>query len=404
MTTLPALLHHRRTHILALLLAFFALCASASARSHARSLPGTPVPSRFVGVNAGGPLLDGSVDAAAQFNQMVGSGVESVRVVFNWAQAQPYASPSHVPPDQQGNYVNVGGVPTDFRATDQVVALAAEHGLAVLPIVLYAPSWDATSNPGSFAAPPARTGPYANYLTALIDRYGPHGSFWSTQHPRVAVRMWQIWNEENLRLYWTQPFARSYVALVRAAHDAIKRADGGAKVVLGAITNIAWRDIGKIYKIPGARRLFDMIAINGFTTTPSRVLEFLHLVRRAVNHLGDRRKPLLATEIGWPSSLGKSTLRRHWDTTEAGQARNIGAVLPMLAAQRRSLGLAGFYLYTWMAEEVRGAADDFAFAGLVRYQPNGATTNKPALAAFKRAALKIEGCRRKGSTATRCIK
>ena len=43
--------------------------------------------------------------------------------------------------------------------------------------------------------------------------------------------MWQIWNEENLTYYWHQPFASSYISLLRAAHNAIKRADPGAKVM-----------------------------------------------------------------------------------------------------------------------------------------------------------------------------
>ncbi len=145
--------------------------ASAAARSPKRAaLAGTPVPLRFVGINASGPLLGANVNLGQQLDQMVASGVETVRVVFDWAAAQPYASLSDVPADQQNDFVDVGGIPTDFATTDEMVGLAAQRGLTVLPTVLYAPSWDQGMNPGGRAAPPARTGPYANYVTALIDR------------------------------------------------------------------------------------------------------------------------------------------------------------------------------------------------------------------------------------------
>jgi hypothetical protein len=375
------------------------LSAPAEARTHKNRVNG-----RFVGVNAGGPVLTPGVNLGQQMSQMVASGVQTVRVQFDWSQAQPYASESEVPVGQKGAFVNVKGVPTDFSATDEVVGLAAQHGLTVLPIVLNAPAWDQGRNPSGGAPPPARSAPYATYLTALIGRYGPRGSFWRTHRPKLAVRMWQIWNEPNLTVYWPQPFASSYVRLLRAAHAAIKRADRGAQVVLGAITNVAWKDLARIYAVRGARRLFDVVAVNGFTSTPANVIEFLRLVRRAMNRAGDRHKPLLYTEMSWPASLGKSLEHFDWDTTEAGQARKIAAVVPMLAAHRQALGLRAFYYYTWMDAGTPGAFSDFDFAGLSSLQPNGAVVDKPGLAAFKRAALKIEGCRAKGAVATRCLK
>jgi hypothetical protein len=380
-------------------------CASAAARPAKRHGPaGMPVPAGFVGMNAGGPLLDPTVNLAQQFDRMVASGIESVRVVFDWSTAQPYPNDQEVPAGQQSRFVDIAGVPTDFSATDQIVALAAQRGLSVLPIVVYAPPWDSGHNPSGGFPPPARTAPYANYLTALIDRYGPHGNFWTAHHPRLAIRAWQIWNEPNITAYWPRPFAPGYVPLLRAAHDAIKRADGGASVVLGALTNLAWQAVGQIVKIRGSSRLFDVVSVNGFTSTPTRVVLFLHLMRRAMNRIGLRTKPLIDTELSWPTSLGVTPRRFDWDTTPAGQARDIAAVLPDLAAARKSLGLSGFYYYTWMDAEAPGDTYDFDFAGLTRVYPGGRVVPKPGLAAFMREALKIEGCRAKGPTATRCLR
>jgi hypothetical protein len=382
-----------------------ALPTAAAARHRAKKTTTPPVPSTFVGVNAGGPLFNPDVNLDQQLSTMVANGVQSIRVVFNWAEAQPYANDSQVPGGIQGsNFTDINGVPTSFADTDKIVAAASAHGLAVLPTVLYAPAWDLGGNYTGGLAPPARNGPYADYLTALIGRYGPHGTFWQTHQPKRPIRAWQIWNEPNIPAYWPPPFASSYVGLLRAAHAAIKSADPGAQVVLGAITNAAWTYLGQIYQIPGARKLFDVVAVNGFTSTPANVIEFLQRVRRAVNRLGDRTKPLLATELSWPSAVGQPVPHKDWDTTERGQARNIAALLPLLAAHRRGLRLAGFDYYTWVTQDAQPGRDDFNFAGLLNYQDGGQITAKPALAAYRKAALKLERCRRKGLLATTCVK
>jgi hypothetical protein len=363
------------------------------------------VPPGFVGVNVGGPMDAPArgVNLAQQFDLMVRSGVESIRVVFSWASAQPYASWSRVPAGQAGQFVDAGGVPTSFVITDQTVLMAAERGLRVLPTIIYAPSWDARVRP-AWLPVPRSPGPYAAYLTALIGRYGPRGSFWA-EHPnlpREPIRAWQIWNEPNLTHYWPQPFARSYVGLLRASHAAIKRADPQAQVVLGALTNAAWVYLGQIAKVPGARGLFDVVAVDGYTSTPRRVIQLLTLVRQEMAGIGERRTPLLASEVSFPSAVGKSPQHFDWNTTEAGQARDVARLLPLLAADRTRLNLIGFDYYTWMGAEYPGAPA-FNFAGLLRWQNNGTVSPKPALSAFTRAALALEGCRRIGPLAGSCL-
>lgn len=405
---------------IALALAFVTLGAAASAgartgktRAHAAARSSNknaqaaalPVPSGFVGVDIDGPMLDppSGLDLSNQFGDMVTSGVESVRIAFNWAFAQPYQSWSDVPASQRSQFTNVNGMPIDFSQTDQEVGLAAQRGLSVLPTVLYAPPWDGVSNPAGVEFP-ARPGPYAAYLTALIHRYGPHGSFWSANPhiPRQPIRMWQVWNEEQLAYYWHQPFVKGYVALLRASHTAIKRADPGAKVVLGSLTNTAWKTLGQIYK-GGARNLFDVVSVNAFTRTPAKVVLYLRLTRRAMGRFKDSKKPMIATELSWTSAKGSTKTVYTWDTTPAGQARNIGALLPMLGADRTQLGLLGFYYYTWIGLEEHGAPD-FSFAGLEGLSSSGSVFSKPALGAFRHAALALEKCKVKGSTATRCSK
>ena len=363
------------------------------------------VPQGFVGVMADGPVFDPTVDLASQFDTMVASGVESVRVVFDWNTAQPYPSWSDVPSSQTDAFTQTqSGVPTDFGPTDQIVTLAAQRGLSVLPVVMNSPYWDAVST--GTKDQPQDDGPYADYLTALVQRYGPNGTFWS-DNPDLTpdpIRQWQIWNEPDLTYWWSsQPWQPSYVALLKAAHDAIKAADPGAKVVLAGLPNKSWLELGSLYKIRGARSLFDVVAVHAYTARPAGVITILGNVRTVMDRYGDRTKPILATEMGWPSSLGQ-TNQRSFDvaTTQAGQATKLGQVLPLLAGARTRLGLAGFDLYTWMGDEYPGA-DTFDFSGLFGFNPNDDSVFvKPAYATFRHAALAMEACAVKGPVATQC--
>jgi len=368
-----------------------------------------PVPQGFVGVDVDGPLdtpntTPNTLDFGNQVQSMVANGVESIRVAFNWAFAQPYASFSQVPVADRDEFsTNIDGRPTDFSATDEIVGAAASRHVTVLPTILYAPPWDAKNNPNGIDTP-ARAAPYAQYAAALVARYGPRGSFWRQNPtiPKLPIRMWQIWNEPDLSYYWQQPFAKSYVSLLRRAHSAIKHADPGAQVVLASLTNLAWVSLGQIYKIGGASKLFDIAAVNGFTKTPADVILYMQLMRNAMDHFKAGHKPLIATELSWPSAQGKTPQHYDFNTTEAGQARNIATLLPLIGKDRVELGLAAFYYYTWIGAETPGAPA-FSFAGLLRDQ-NGQVTAKPALVAYRKGALALEHCKRKGSVATSCVK
>lgn len=381
-----------------------ATTAGAAGR-HRASATTRPVPQGFVGVNVDGPMFgpDTSVNFASQLQTMVSNGVQSIRVAFSWAAAQPYRTDADVPADQTSQFTDIGGVPTRFTSTDMVVGDAAKDRLAVLPTVLYAPQWDAVMNTSGVGYPRSYA-PYAAYLTALIGRYGPQGSFWR-EHPglpKMPIRSWQIWNEPNLSYYWKQPFASSYVALLKVAHHAVKRADPGAQVVLGALTNTAWKSLGQVYRVPGARGLFDVVSVNGFTKIPANVILFMHFVRRAMRRFGDRAKPLLATEISWPSAKGQTNANLDFITTRAGQARDLAALLPLIRLQRAALHLIGFYWYTWMGQEDPDTGP-FNYSGLMAFH-DGKVTAKPALSAFRAGALALEGCKRKGAVATSCIR
>jgi hypothetical protein len=341
--------------------------------------------------------------------------VESLRVVFSWSAAQPYPIWSAVPRSLAGQFdLTVGGVPTDFSATDRIVGLAASRGLTVLPVPMYAPPWDLETNPPrwdlnpiDWPIQPHDNGPFARYLAALVARYGPQGSFWlqNPQIHRMPIRQWQVWNEPNLGYFWSsEPFADTYVMLLQAAHDAIKAVDPGAQVVLAGLANDSWNALDTIYQVRGAQRLFDAVAIHPYTAQAAGVLKILKLVRGVMGHYGDRRKPVLITELGWPSSLGRVRQTFGLATTPKGQAQRLGDVIPMLAAARVQLGIAGFDVYTWLGDEAPGSTA-FNYSGLFAFTPGTDSIRaKPAYASFRRAALGAESCRLKAGIASRCAR
>jgi hypothetical protein len=362
------------------------------------------VPAGFVGVVGDGPLLhDPSVDLSNQFDRMVNNGTQSLRIMFNWNQAQQYASFDDVPVDQRANYRDENGVPTDYTFTDQIVSAAAQRHLALLPDVQVAPRW-AARHPGQFASPPSDPEQYAAFMGALVRRYGPGGSFW-TEHPEYIaqpIRYWQIWNEPSFNTFWSdQPFAQDYVALVHSSRIAVKSVDPGAKIVLAGLPNKSWNSLEKIYKA-GGRKEFDIAAFHPFTAKVDGVKTILQKDRKVMAKYKDSKKTLWVTELSWTSAKGKTSVTYGNEQDEKGQAKNLAAAYNMLARNRGAMHIGRAYWYTWMTGDQKRDYP-FDYAGLFRIR-NGKQTAKPALKAYKQTALALQRCRAKKGRADRCAR
>jgi hypothetical protein len=92
-------------------------------------------------------------------------------------------------------------------------------------------------------------------------------------------------------------------------------------------------------------------------------------------------------------------LRFGYETTEAGQATRLAALIPQIAGVRRQLGIDRFYWETWVSRD-RGP-NPVAYGGLRQVLPSGVLRDKPALASFRRVVRELEGCA-KGADAARC--
>ena len=191
------------------------------------------------------------------------------------------------------------------------------------------------------------------------------------------------------------------MALVKAAHIAIKRADPGAKVVLAGMPNDAWDYLQKIYNVPHAGRYFEVVAAHPYTVIPSNVILFLQKMRAVMKRNGDAGKPIVITEMGWNSSIGHRPSDDFCcQSTAARQAAKVKAVLPLLAQNRAALKLQAFYYYTWASQGTNGGPSA-GWAGI--FQINGSKlVPKPVYAQFKAGVLAIEHCRRIGKLAGQC--
>ena len=357
-----------------LIAALALLAAAAPAAAAARR-----VPAGWLGVVADGPL--GAADGG-EWDRMVSSGVESVRTAVRWYELQPSS-----------------GETTDSSALDATVAAAAQRGLAVLPVVQSTPGW-AARRPGDTASPPRDPATFGRFLAALVARYGPQGSLWAERPelPRVPIRDWQVWNEPNITRYWSQqPFAKSYVRLLRAAHAALHAADPGATVVLAGLPNESWKALRSIYKA-GGRGHFDAVALHPYTRKPSDVLRLIRYARRVMRKRGDGSTPVWVTELSWPAAKGKVPRPAGFEVSEKGQARRLRTALRLLSAARRRQRIARVFWYTWLSTEAGPSA--FDWSGLRRLR-EGAAVDAPALAAFRRSARRLEGCA-KTTDARRC--
>lgn len=365
------------------------------AKKAAAPAPASPAAgSEFLGVSAGAPLLAPGFALGPELRLMAASGVQSLRAPFYWRIAQPYRTQAEVPPALRARFIPIHGVPTSFAPSDGIVEAAARAKISVLPVVLGAPGW-AARHPRLPNSPPAGTASYAAFARALVERYGPRGSFWTAhpQVPRVPIRTWQVWNEPNHSFYWSdQPFQVDYVRLLRAAHDAIHAADPGARVLTAGFAERSWETMASLYRA-GARGAFDVAAIHPYTFEVANVVKIAHLVRAALVKAGDAKRPLMITELSWSSGVGHVKRTFGFDTTEADQAVRLRRAISALTRQRRALGIERMYWESWMTYD-RDANNPFDFSGLREERPGGGPRDKAALGAYRQVALRIEGCLR----------
>jgi hypothetical protein len=377
-----------------------ALALSSFAASGARAE--RKVPQGYIGTVADGVLTDDPQRFFGQIDTMVGAGVESARIVFDWRDAQPYRRRADVPPEQAMFFRSESGVPTDWRSIDAYVEAAARRGMTVLPVMMYAPRW-AAKYPGSDPSPPSNFAAYAKFVAAAAKRYGRSGSFWVERPdvPKIPIVRWQLWNEPHFKEFWSdQPWVKAYARLLRLTSKVVKQAVPDAKIVAAGMANKSWTYLSMLYA-QKTKGFFDYAAIHPFTNSVDGVVQILEHAREVMARYRDRKRPMIVSELSWTSAKGKAAYTYGNERTEAGQAKALAQGFNRMAKERRRLRIQGVYWYTWMTPDAHELIP-FDYAGVVRLEKDGSVTQKPAFGAYRSTALALEGCAQKGSTARTC--
>jgi hypothetical protein len=341
------------------------------------------VPAAFSGVQLdGGAETDPAAVVDAQMALMARSGVESTRLVFSWRDIQP---------SENGPY--------DFAVTDALVGTAARHGIVVLPVMLYAPTW-ARAFPRDGGSPPL-TKPYQAFLRATIARYGTGGSFWRQNPavPRRTIRYWQVWNEPHFEGFWDAPagsrysYPRGYARLLNASNKTIHRADRSARTVTAGLFGAAWTRLGELYRSGGVRKNFDVAAVHVYSDRPGNVLETVRRTNATMRRYKDPGNRVWVTETAYPASRGQARpIRGQKQDTPRSMASKLYDTYVLLARNRKKQKLDRVYWYTWASSYQQTQPSNFDFAGLLRRSGPFSYVPQPALDSFRRVSQRLQGC------------
>jgi polysaccharide biosynthesis protein PslG len=252
----------------------------------------------------------------------------------------------------------------DWRATDALMAAAAENELDVLAILGYSARW---ASRGQVHDPPRNPADYAAFARAVVERYGEGGSFWRGADEVRPLKAVELWNEPWGHFFWRpEPDPAAYARLARPAAEAVRSAGAGVDVLMSA-------DLRQVRADGAVRPWFAALLaadprlpelVDGWSVHPypeprdqgpgagpagspyafARVEQIRALARRR-----GAMRPIWITEIGWSTSSGPGGV------SEARQAAYLGAALDRALGPWRGF-VARVFVYGY--DRDNGARDD----------------------------------------------
>src|SRR5438874_267031 len=192
--------------------------------------------------------------------------------------------------------------------------MGIRSGLAVALCVSVALIGTASAN----AANPTTVSAFGNFATAAARRYGPTGSFWAgcgcAPHP---IKVWEVWNEENIAPFWNPPNPGQYGALLAVVRAKLRAVDPGARILMGGLAYPSSLSATKMdanaflqQTIAAAgTNSFDAVAVHVYASDANRAVNTL--VAGTVNTLktyagssaGAPRQQVWLNEFARPTSL-----------------------------------------------------------------------------------------------------
>ena len=276
---------------------------------------------------------------ASDYELMADSGVTDVRLPLNWAGVEPEASDRFKP---------------DWSQLDSEVALAAENGIRIFFFVWGTPEWLSSRLGGEPVTSARQRLEWLRFLRGAEFRYGPGGRFWQENRdlPKLPVRQWEIWNEENIVTFSRVPDPVRFGRLIQISGRMLHRADPGSTVILGGLfghplqvpPNIPSDEfLAGVYSIPGIERDFDGVALHPYVADARALSGEIEDLRRVMSEYGDGGTPLYVTEMGW----GSAGFESRWERGPRGQARQLDVAFELLTANRNRWRIGGAWWFSW---------------------------------------------------------
>jgi polysaccharide biosynthesis protein PslG len=233
-----------------------------------------------------------TADINKTLDEMQSLGVQNVRILIPWNNIEPV----------QGYW--------NWSTIDTLVNAAASRNMGILGVLNSTPAWAVPAGSPAIATPPASDAQYAQFASAVAQRYAG------------KVSAYEVWNEPNSALFWNpSPDPAAYTKLLQAAYPAIKAADPNATVVGGVVTWVtdtpglainAATYVQDMYN-DGAKGYFDALSFhpyqyqvpfgNGTPYGPSAPINQLAAIHQEMVAAGDGSKQIWATEYGEPTSV-----------------------------------------------------------------------------------------------------
>ena len=335
---------------------------------HARAVPSpAEIPAVFYGML---PQLERPQE---DYFEMKRGGVDTVRFPIPWSAVEQHP----------GQY--------DFSLIDRYVERVARARMQIFPVLNATPAfYGVNCSPADcFRSLPSQTAQqkvaWKAFVGAVVDRYGPGGSFWA-QHPDVprrAIRIYQIWNEENF-FFFTEPRSpRLYAELVKISHAVIKGRDPGARIILGGLfahpkSSLGWPGkafLEALYRVKGinVKARTDGVALHPYATDAAELRPDINSIRRVMKQNGDGRKPLYLTEIGWGDARDTA-----FEKGPKGQVRELNQAYHLLRRMQRRARIRSVFWFSW--EDVANSCNFCESTGL---WTEDAAAPKPAWFRFR---------------------
>ena len=351
------------TRLSVLLVALLVALLAASSAQGARS--------EFYGIG------DGSIDERDR-QGMESARVRSERFLLKWRDMEP----------ARGSY--------RWSKRDFFIGGLAAHGIRPVPFVWGSPTWVNAS----LAQPPTDTLDHRQawqaFLRAAVARYGPGGSYWRTdfrqQFPGATplpITSWQIWNEPNLKKYFSpgatiQASAQKYATLLQLSHPAIRAVDPKANVVLAGMPSNgdthAWTFLDYLYRVTGIKSSFEAAALHPYSCSVTGAQDGMQQFRAVMTRYADGTTPLWVTEFAWGSGPADQFCK---NKGLMGQRDLLVRSFQMFLAHRREWNLQRLFWFLWRDpapdSPARSLCSICGTSGLLNYN----RTAKPAYSAFR---------------------